>query len=161
MRGLDPGFWGSESTCWNHQKKIWGGSSGKAQDRSKQESEDLLHSHFPPQVPQAVACAEDSNEAGKGTGLRSREQHLEKLRLFGPEKTQRDSGFLLRPQKVRESRRGPDGPWKQSWGPEVEVTGRQSSARRKKKTLGHSMDESNCLAALLQVLKMDAQEVNE
>lgn len=81
-RCLDPGIWDSESTYWNHHKKIMGNSSGKVQARNKQEIKELLEPHFPSQVPQSIACTEDRNGVGKGTGPRSLDEHLEELRLF-------------------------------------------------------------------------------
>lgn len=58
------------------REKIMQNSSGEMQARNKEKSEALLELHFPPQGPQTVACAEDSNGAGKRTGPRSLEEHL-------------------------------------------------------------------------------------
>lgn len=58
------------------QEKIIQNSSGEMQAINKEESEALLRPHFPSQGPQTVACAEDSNEAGRGTGPRSLEEHV-------------------------------------------------------------------------------------
>lgn len=67
------GAWTQDSVV---QEKIMQNSSGKMQARNKEESEALLEPHFPPQGPQTVACAEDSNEAGKGTDPRFLEEHV-------------------------------------------------------------------------------------
>lgn len=61
----------------------------KVQARNREESEGLPEPHCPFPRPQLVACAEGSNEAGKGTGPKSLEEYLEELRLFGLEKMQR------------------------------------------------------------------------
>lgn len=67
------GVWTQDSVV---QEKIMQNSSGKMQARNKEESEALIEPHFPPQGRQIVACAEDSNGAGKRTGPRSLEEHL-------------------------------------------------------------------------------------